>query len=149
MLKWKPVQAGYHETTCGRYFVEQDVGGSWHPHQKDDDEALSFEKMSFREAKQFCAKHAREQAHHWNRGGYLCRDCGAIRDRPGEAKTCDKSGNPGFDVWFYHAGAGWWLAEDGIDIDEAVAKMQCVGTKNVVAGIIIPSGRKDLAFGAN
>lgn len=80
--------------------------------------------------------------HQWGGGGYICYECGAIKDTSLETKTCPGKGKSGFDVWLYYAGAGWWRAESEIDTHKKASAIlsEKIGIGNVVAGAILPAG---------
>jgi hypothetical protein len=80
--------------------------------------------------------------HRWGGAGYVCNDCGAIKDTGMERESCSGTGKRGYDLWLYHAGAGWWLDEEEVEGADAAANMAAlkVGTGNVVAVAILPAG---------
>jgi hypothetical protein len=77
---------------------------------------------------------AKKRNHRW---------CGAIKDTHLDTEACSGSGELGFDLWLYHAGAGWWLEEGGIASSKKAASMmeKSVGKGNTVAGAILPAGQ--------
>jgi hypothetical protein len=89
------------------------------------------------------AKKVEERKHRWGGAGYVCVDCGAIKDTSMERKNCPGSGKTGFDVWLYHAGAGWWLDWFEVETKEKAVKRLTskIGTGNTVAGAILPAGQ--------
>jgi hypothetical protein len=60
-----------------------------------------------------------------------------------ERKECPGSGKTGFDVWLYHAGAGWWLDESEVPTERKAAELLArkVGTGNTVGGAVLPAGQ--------
>lgn len=88
-------------------------------------------------------KKTEKRAHRWGGAGYVCVDCGAIKDTDLETKGCPGNGETGFDLWLYHAGAGWWLDEKGVESANRASLLlgRKVGTGNVVAGAVLPAGQ--------
>ncbi len=60
--------------------------------------------------------------HRWSGAGFVCADCGAIKDTEIEREDCPRAGKAGFDVWLYHAGAGWWLDEFEVRTSERASQ---------------------------
>ena len=86
---------------------------------------------------------ATNRAHRWSGAGYVCRDCGAIKDTSLEEGGFSGKGKlSGFDLWLYFAGSGWWLEESEVtNAKEASAMLaRKVGTVNIVAGAVLPAG---------
>ncbi len=86
---------------------------------------------------------AKKRKHRWSGAGYVCADCGVIKDTGEDEKHCLGNGVFGFDLWLYHAGAGWWLEESEIETaSEASATLgRKIGISNTVAGAILPAGQ--------
>lgn len=84
-----------------------------------------------------------KRQHRWSGAGYVCADCGCIKDTSTESPECPGSGKTGFDVWLYHAGAGWWLSDSELDslADATRTLKDQVGTENIVAGAVLPAGQ--------
>lgn len=82
--------------------------------------------------------------HRWGGAGYVCADCGAIKHTFMDGKDCPGTGGVGFDLWLYHAGAGWWLEESGIrTVTQASLTIKArVGKGNVVAAAVLPAGQR-------
>ncbi len=85
-----------------------------------------------------------KKQHRWGGAGYRCVDCGAIKDTVMEGEECSGDGEVGFDVWLYHAGAGWWRDDDDAmsAADAAEILKAKIGVGNVVAGAILPAGQR-------
>lgn len=81
--------------------------------------------------------------HTWSGAGYVCSTCGAIKDTSWGSEGCPGKGKTGFDVWLYHAGAGWWLSERDVEThSRATSKLdRKLGVGNVVAGAVLPAGQ--------
>jgi hypothetical protein len=86
-------------------------------------------------------KRAATAQHRWGGAGYVCADCGGIKDGTA-AKSCPGGGKTGFDVWLYHVGAGWWLCESEVSDKSKALRLLTgrVGIGNVVAAAVLPAG---------
>ena len=84
----------------------------------------------------------KKRQHVWGGAGYSCLNCGAIKDTRPKREECTGEGYAGYDVWFYHAGAGWWLQDGGLpSLREASEVLRVsIGTGNIVAGAVLPAG---------
>lgn len=88
------------------------------------------------------ARQKRVIPHTWNGAGYVCTKCGAIKETATDSGSCSGHGKTGFDVWLYHAGAGWYAHEfevKSLHMATHILKMS-VGKENAVAGAILPAG---------
>ncbi len=84
-----------------------------------------------------------KRKHRWGGAGYVCLACGEIKNTRMAEGECPGGGEVGFDLWLYHAGAGWWLEESGVATADRAAAMLAgqVGTGNTVAGAVLPAGK--------
>ncbi len=87
---------------------------------------------------------AAKREHRWVGAGFICGDCGEVKHEHEVETACPGTGKQdGFDVWHYHAGAGWWLHETVSCVSKAatvVNKKMMRG--NVVAIAIVPAGQR-------
>ena len=83
-----------------------------------------------------------KRGHRWGGAGYVCVDCGGIKDT-NEGSECPSRPGTLFDLWLYHKGAGWWLEEEDIgDAETAgILMAQKVGYGNTIAGAVLPAGK--------
>lgn len=81
--------------------------------------------------------------HAWDQQGYACLGCGAISGTVEYRGECPMKKKQGFDIWLYHAGAGWWLDESELSQAAATTRLNLqLGSGNVVAGAVLPAGQR-------